>query len=164
MQSVVLRITLGILVLLDAACATRPPFELQGVAHNITPSQVVANFPGEKGKRVVWGGVVVSAKNQPDVTELEILAYPLTFRLMPDTDRPPQIRFLVRYPGYLETVDYAPGRLVSVLGVVSDVVEGKIGDSVYHYPLLRAEKLHLWEASDRSESRFYFGIGVMLHN
>ncbi len=55
---------------------------------------------------------------------LEILAYPLDQRFYPSTRKTPQGRFLAEYPQYLETVDSASGRLISLVGTVSEVRVG----------------------------------------
>ena len=43
---------------------------------------------------VEWGGVIVSLENLSNTTELEIIAYPLTHSGQPDTDEPPEGRFI----------------------------------------------------------------------
>lgn len=152
---VVLLITLG-------GCATVPPLDLEGVDRALTPVQATAR-PGEvRGQRVLWGGVIVGARNLTDGTELEVLAYPLTGAGKPDRNADPSRRFLLAHSGYLEPVDYAPGRLVTAVGRVAGTREGKVGETPYTYPVLSADQLHLWppEAARRTDPSVHFGVGI----
>lgn len=143
-------------------CATTPPLDLTGVDREVTPVQAMAQ-PGEaRGQRVLWGGVIVGSRNLTSGTELEVLAYPLTSAGKPDRNADPTRRFLLTHAGYLEPVDYGPGRLVSAVGKVAGAREGKVGETPYTYPLLEAEQVHLWprESARRTDPSVHFGVGV----
>jgi len=105
-------------------------------------------------------------RNLEQGTRLEVLSYPLDSRGRPEQDASPKGRFLLQREGYLEPVDYAPGRLITAVGAVTGVEEGKVGDAPYRYPLMQAEQLHLWpkpESYRRQTPQVHFGIGVILH-
>jgi len=141
--------------LLLAACANKPLDQ---------PADVVA-APDSAAGTVIWGGVILSSANLDDATQFEVLAYPLDRRQRPMTGREAQGRFLVLTPGYVETVDYAVGRQLTVLGSLQGVTEGTVGEARYDFPTLDASKLHLWHGDgSREEPRFTFGIGVNLSN
>lgn len=91
-----------------------------------------------------------------------MLAYPLTRTGKPDRNRDPIRRFLLIHPGYLEPVDYAPGRMVSAVGEVTGTREGSVGETPYTYPVLAAARLHLWppEATRRADPSVQFGVGI----
>ncbi len=146
------------------ACASAPEFDSQKTATPITVAQAVSNPDSLKDKQVVWGGAIINSTNLENETRLEVLAYPLDSDHYPQTDKPAYGRFLLLKEGYLETVDYAPGRLITVSGTLNGVRKSKLDESEYTYPLLRAEKIHLWSKNGKSETRFHFGIGVMFHN
>jgi len=150
--------------LLLAACASTPGFVTEGVDTTLTPQQALSEESLLQGKRVLWGGMIINSTNLKQQTRLEVLAYPLDSDHYPQTDKPPYGRFLLLREGYLETVDYAPGRLVSVVGRFTGSRRGRIDQSDYTYPLVTAEQLHLWPSGGRSEPRFHFGIGVMFSN
>lgn len=145
-----------------AACAS-PPIETDVVADERSPASVAAEPDAASGE-VLWGGVIVDTRNNDADTELEILAYPLDRRQRPMTGRPPEGRFIAVADGYLESVDYAPGRLVTVLGSLEGVVEGQIGEARRVYPNVRSRSLHLWRpgAPDDAGPRFSLGIGFEL--
>jgi outer membrane lipoprotein len=151
-------------VLLLGACASTPDFDTHDNQSTLTPAQAVKAADTRKGEKVVWGGTIITSTNQKNETRLEILAYPLDSDHYPQLDKPAYGRFLLLKEGYLETVDYAPGRLVTVSGTLDGIRKSKLDESEYTYPLLQAEQLHLWSKSGKSQTRFHFGIGVMFSN
>ena len=150
---------LACMMVLLSACAATPPFAedmLHSVNRSLQPEQAVKE--NAQGVEVMWGGVIVNATNTPDHTDFSVLFYPLDTSQRPDTDKSAKSRFIVRYPGYLETMVYAPGREVTVLGKLEGTEEGKIGDAPYRFPVLKADRIHLWPVGD--DSRVHFGVGV----
>lgn len=156
----------ALLPLLLAACASTPRFETEGVRTDITPQAAVRTSAGELGQEVLWGGVIVESRNLRDATQFEILSYPLGEDQRPDTNKQPRGRFLAVQPGYAETADFAPGRLITVRGQLQEQVRGRIGEADYTYPVVAIEDLELWRpqtvAEPRLRPRFNFGIGVMI--
>ena len=94
---------------------------------------------------------------------MELLSYPLDNAQRPDISRGEQGRFLVRHSNYLEGVDYAPGRHLTVKGKIEKVWVGKVGDAPYTFPVVQSEEVYLWPLEYRTPStpQFHFGIGVM---
>lgn len=150
--------------LLLAACANTAGLVTEGVDTSLTPQQALSEESLQQGKRVLWGGVIINSTNLEQQTRLEVLAYPLDSDHYPQTDKPAYGRFLLLREGYLETVDYAPGRLISVVGRFDGSRRGRVDQSDYTYPLVLTEQLHLWPRGGRNEPRFHFGIGVMFSN
>ena len=141
------------------ACATTRPFTddlLKSVRTDLTPIEAARN--GEADDTVLWGGVIVSASNKQEYTDLVVLAYPLSSSQRPQQGKPPVGRFIARYPGYLETVVYAAGRELTVLGPLQGIETGTVGNAPYRYPIVKADKMYLW--SDRDDSKVHFGVGV----
>ena len=150
------------LALLMAGCASGPRFDPTGVARAVTPRQAVAEITALKGTRVLWGGVVVNSANLADATRIEVLAYPLGSSQEPNLAANPLGRFLVLKPGYLETADYGQGREVTVIGPLEGVRQGKVGQASYQYPVVSAERIHLWPGpSVEPRTRFHIGVGVI---
>ncbi|MBK1672807.1 hypothetical protein CKO35_05725 [Ectothiorhodospira shaposhnikovii] len=151
-----------------AGCAAGPRFDPGQVDAGLTPAMATHEDQVLAGTRVLWGGVIVHAHNREDVTEFEVLGYPLGRSQGPDTSRPAQGRFLAQVPGYLETVDYEPGRRLTVTGRLKDAVSGKVGDSPYVYPRVEVDDLHLWPRDPpypaSGAPRFNIGIGVIFRN
>ncbi len=155
---------LGLLLTLTAllgACAGAPALDTAGVDSTLTPA-VAATDATTRGRLVQWGGVIVAARNFSDRTELEVLAHPLTGSGAPDAKREALGRFLLVRPGYLETVDFAPGRAVTAVGAIQETRRLRLGDSEQPVPVLNAEQLRLWPRGYDSEPQLHFGIGISI--
>lgn len=152
--------------LLASACATAPTFET-GDAAPITPDEAVADIARARGAQVAWGGRIINTRNLKDTTEIEVLGYPLDESGRPDPGAAAQHRFVLVRPGYLESADYQPGRLVSAVGTITGTQEGMVGQASYVYPTLAADRLYLWplyEPQPRgSNVHFGVGVGVIIH-
>ncbi len=148
-------------VLLLAGCASGPRYPTEGVELALTPRQAASEIDTVRGKTILWGGIIISSTNLKDQSRLEILAYPLDSNQYPQTDSSPLGRFLLFKDGYLETVDYAPGRLISVRGPLTATEQGKVGDTRYTYPVVKTRDIYLWSRAGRSDPRVHFGIGVV---
>lgn len=159
------RVLLVWLALLLAGCASKGPgFKTDGVSTGLTPREASTRAADIAGTRVLWGGVIVNSTNLENATQLEVLGYPLDDDQDPRTDAGPTGRFLVIESGYLETADYAPGRRVTVVGPVTGTRQGRIGESVYTYPVVEPDRIHLWPretAQRQTEPRIHFGVGVI---
>lgn len=156
-----LRLLLSGLMLVLAGCATKPKFDLSDVDLNVTPTQATAQIDGVRGRKVQWGGTLISTRNLKDSTELEVLAYPLDDAGRPRLRETALGRFLALQTGYLESADYAPGRLVTIVGRIQGTRAGRVGEADYTYPILAVEQLHLWpKPEEQTEPRFHFGVGV----
>lgn len=126
-----------------------------------TPAEVAAEGEHPQGRSVEWGGVLVEARNLQDRTELEILAHPLLPDGRPQPDRRPQGRFIAVRPGYLETADYRPGRLVTVTGTLLGIRDGRVGDAAYRFPEVEIRRSVLWpDGGLQGGPRVNFGVGA----
>ncbi|NOY53104.1 MAG: hypothetical protein GXP58_05720 [Deltaproteobacteria bacterium] len=140
------------LIIYAAGCAAPvvPP-ELRGrVNRSVSFSQLVQNPEYYRGTLVVLGGVILSAVNRPQGTEITILQKPLD-----RGDEPREVdesygRFIALYKGYLETKVYSKDRRVTVLGVVSGKEERALGEIRYGYPVITVTKIRLWPVQEES--------------
>jgi len=152
-------------VVLLAACATGPKYDTSLIDLSITPQQVVVEGKALHEDQVLWGGIIIASANLKDVTQFEILAYPLDSSQRPLVDKTPLGRFVAQQEGYLETSNYTQGRLITIRGMLQGKNTGKVGESEYTYPLVRINEHFLWsERNDTPDTSFRFGIGVMIHN
>jgi outer membrane lipoprotein len=147
-------------MLLVSACAT--PYDIGNADPRVTPAEAARDVPGMLNHTVAWGGLIVIAKNLKDKTEIEVVAYPLDSENQPKRDAQPTGRFIVIQSGYLETADYAPGRLITVVGTVTETRAGTVGEARYVYPVVVASKIRLWPkpSPESREPSIHFGIGV----
>lgn len=163
---VVRTLSLIVFSVLLGGCASAP-LAVEGVDGGVTPSAVKDDPEATAGSTVLWGGVIAQARNLPERTRLEIVAYPLSPRTQqPDTDAGSTGRFRVYIEGYLETAVYGPGRRFSVRGRVAGTETGRIDEAEYVFPLLEAEAFELWPEQTRRQrgSGVNFGFGIILSN
>lgn len=128
---------------------------------SFTPTRVVSN-PDLLGERVTWGGTFVLARHGVDTTELEIVAFPLDACGRPLRQRAPLGRFVLVYPGFLETADLRAGRGVTATGELIGLREGSVGETRYRYPLVEDASPRIWPEISREPvvRRPVFSIGI----
>ncbi|MBK1726465.1 Slp family lipoprotein [Halorhodospira neutriphila] len=163
-RSAVTGLALLLAAALLAGCAAAPFERGAGVAA-LTAREAAAAGAERLGAEVIWGGRILEVEYLEERTRLEVVAYPLDRRQLPQIDEPPEGRFLIDYPGFLEGVDYRAGRLVTASGPIRALEQGQVGEQRLDYPVLATERVHLWpEGSPRSalRPRVHFGIGVII--
>lgn len=151
-----------LLVLTIAGCARSPVVDEGVEVAAVGPAHVLAE-DGHDGERVVWGGRIVAIENLAESTELTVVSYPLQRGDRPRIRSEPGIRFIVVEAGFLEPVQYAPGRFVTVLGTVDGLAHRSVGEYIREHPVLQSERIHLWPADPaewQSGPRFSIGVGV----
>src|SRR3989344_3535476 len=110
------RTALAVSLLRVAGCAT--PYDIGNADPRVTPVEAAQDVAGMLNHTVAWGGLIAAAKNLKDKSELEVVGYPLDSEHRPNHAAKPTGRVLLIQPGYLETADCAPGRLITVVGTV----------------------------------------------
>ena len=153
------RILLLTAIALLAGCASPSVFDREGVDLGARPELSLQNT----GQKVIWGGTIIETRNLAEHTRIEVLAYPLSGSLRPELNEMTQGRFLIQRVGYLEPREYAPGRSVTVEGLLVEPQTGRIGEANYRYAVVKADKIKLWDKAGAS-SRIHFGIGIGIHN
>jgi outer membrane lipoprotein len=144
-----------ILFALLSACASDPGDHSGGIDRSLIPRDVASRGEPAIGKRVQWGGVILTTTNLEESTRIEVLAYPLDGDDRPLTGGTPLGRFILEHNGFLEPATYAEGRLITVVGTVTGTQRGQLGDSDYSYPVIAARQPHLWPIGQGDK-----GIGV----
>lgn len=152
----------AILTLLTG-CASTPEFNSEKADLTLSPAKVIEQGNASIGKQVFWGGLILKTSNMKTTTQLEVLAYPLNSFHQPEKTSSPMGRFIIKHQGYLEPTVYTQGRLVTLTGEIISIEKGKIGESVYEYPVILSKQLHLWgNEQNRVKTSIHFGIGIGL--
>lgn len=154
----------GLLAGLLTACASSPVATEADHVQPLGPAHVL-DGQAQPGDRVIWGGRIVAVRNLTDYTEIGVVSYPLDRADRPQFDKEPGVRFLLRHPGFLEPVQFAPGRFLTVLGSVSGIDHVEVDEYRLAHPVVEAERLHLWPADTArwsSRTQFSLGIGISL--
>jgi outer membrane lipoprotein len=153
------------LILVAGGCATTPVFDTQGVDQGLTPKAVVEQADSTMGKKILWGGTILSIQNQQASTQIEMLAYPLNSSHQPVLQNETLGRFILKQSGFLEPSTYAAGRWATVLGRLESMESGEVGGSSYQYPVVQAQQIKLWpRPGEEPGSNVFFGIGIQIHN
>ena len=156
-----------LVMLLLTACGTHSGKPDPELASQPTPQQIsrAERVPAE-GALLVWTGKVQSVRNLARVTHIEVLAFPADMRRRPVTSEPASGRFVAEMGGFLEPHELPPGTAVAVQGAYAGIVDGKVGEAAYRYPLLRGQKLDVWRTEERSQRsdapdvRWSIGVGT----
>lgn len=150
-----------VLFLLLAGCATSP-FSESGTIAPFGPADALRGDIA-LGQRVLWGGRIVGITNTSDSTELEMVALPLDRADRPRASAEGGVRFVIRYRGFLEPVNHAPGRFLTAMGRFDGVEPRAVGEYEVDQPVLDARQIELWPArGTRPQTNFGIGVGIRL--
>ncbi|MEW6543456.1 MAG: Slp family lipoprotein [Nitrospirota bacterium] len=98
-----------------------------------------------RGRLVVLGGEVLSAKRLKNGTRIEILQLPLGDSQEPGWDRTAsEGRFLAVQPDFLDPATIPPGTRVTVTGEVTGATALPLDEMEYTYPTLEIKHLKVW--------------------
>jgi outer membrane lipoprotein len=135
---------IGFFSLLLAGCASQVPRAVsEPPPRNLSVAEVRAK-QGPIGAQVRWGGTIAKVENYKTETWIEVVERPL------DNDgRPQQLdqsggRFLARVDGFLDPAIYAPGRQITVAGLLQENTTRQIGDYTYTFPVVKVISFYLW--------------------
>lgn len=157
----VLRAVLPTALLALAACAPAPIYKAAGTV--VATPYAVAEAPERYADaNVIWGGQIVAVNNLSDHSEVEILAYPLDSSQRPQASMQGSGRFVAVMPGYVESLNYPAGALITLAGHVKGSRAGKVGEAPYVFPLVAVDQSHVWTASElgQGKNNVHFGVGV----
>jgi outer membrane lipoprotein len=137
-------------------CASAFPSEVMRAVNRDVTVEDLRRDPGAfRGQRVMVGGEILGTQPRPGQTEIELLARRLGSDGSPDrSDRSPG-RVLLRSPDFFDPAVYAPGRRVSVIGIVAGEEERKVGEIPYRYPVITVERIRLWPKDVAYEPAYY---------
>jgi len=135
---------MAILIFLSGCASIISSDVLKDVDRSISLQVVQANPDAFKGRKVIWGGIIVKTTNLETVTEIEVLETALAYNDVP-TDAKSRGRFLIRVKGYLDAAVYTAGKGVTVAGIIDGVTVRKIGKMDYTYPVITPIELKLSE-------------------
>ncbi len=119
---------------------------LMGVDRAVTVDAARSSPETHAGKKVVWGGVILSSENLENTTEIEVLETPLSYDDAPADGevKASRGRFIIEAPGYLDIAIYKVEARVTVSGTVKAVVKKKLGRMEYGFPVVAPVELKLF--------------------
>ena len=135
--------------------ATLPDSLITQLNHSLSFSQIKA-FPDEhKGKLVILGGQILSAKRLADSTELIILQLPLIKQREPSTELThSQGRYIAYQQAFLDPATVPPGTRITLVGELSGSVTQQLDETDYSYPTLTIKQFNIWPAYSSDYRRY----------
>ncbi len=178
--------TVGLLILsvLVSACAHMPDSINSQNVTEISVQAVQQNSDSYKGQTVRWGGIITQVINNADDTWVEVLALPLSTSGKPSSNRQNnQGRFIAKFNEFIDPEVYQEGYSFTIIGILSDKIDGKIGEFKYSFPVIEVQGYHLWLKNSYRNYPYitpgywyygyhpfwrfgfdYYGYGVRLHH
>jgi len=145
-----------LLVIVLGGCATSnvvPPALQAQVDKSLTFAQLRESPDSYRGRLLVVGGEVLSAKRLKEGTRIEVLHIPLNGSMQPESDRTlSQGRFIAVQKDFLDPATIPPDTRLTITGEVTGAVTAKLDETEYTYPVLEIKALKVWP---RSEAQRY---------
>lgn len=134
-------IILFLLTFLIAGCV-QPPKPLRGEFSHISPIGVKKS--GKLNQKVRWTGFVIDVENFENKSCLTILAkIPDALGKPSRVYRADQGRYIACKNTYLEP-EFFNEKPVTVTGAVREIIEKKVGEHPYKYPVVDAKIIYVW--------------------
>lgn len=100
------------------------------------------------GQEARFGGRVVNIDNKQGRTRLEIATVNLDEGARPELGEPSKGRIYADVNGFLDPVDFR-GQLITVVGPITGVVEGKVGESAYKFMVMQVNGYKRWRVTQQ---------------
>lgn len=135
--------------------ATLPPDLTNQLNDSLSFSQIKSSPDAQKGKLVILGGQILSAKRLQDSTELIILQLPLIQEREPTTElTQSQGRYIAYQKKFLDPATVPSGTRVTLVGELSGSVTQKLDEMDYTYPTLTIKHFKIWPTYPSNYSRY----------
>jgi len=139
-------ITLLFVPLFLSACAIVPDQIRSDNVTEINAQDVRGKMEQYKGKTVRWGGVITQIINNADNTWIELLALNLNDSGRPSSNRENNYgRFIAKIDRFMDPEVYQEGYSFTVIGIVTEEIEGKIGEHDYKFPVVSVQGSYMWQ-------------------
>jgi outer membrane lipoprotein len=156
MKRLLHRLPLFVAILLLSGCAYVISREVRGeVTKDLELREVIKDPDAHRGKVVLWGGTIIESKNLKEGTRIIVLQKDLSTWGRPKETDKSQGRFIVLYPGYLDTAIYRKDREITVAGKIIARKAMPIDQIEYIYPVLSPREIHLWKELEKAEYPYY---------
>lgn len=130
-----------------AGCAsTMSKNALVNVDRSVDITVVQANPTAFTGRKVVWGGVILSVNVLESSTEIEVLETRLGYDDVPE-EGTSRGRFIIESIGFLDPNIFKTGLGITVAGHIKGAVTAKIGKMDYHYPVVTPLEIKTFDMS-----------------
>ena len=138
----------ALLLLSGCVSSELVPTEMEPQISRDIPFESIQKEPARfKGRVVVLGGKVLTAKRLKDSTQIEILQLPLDRADGPIlTLAESKGRFLAYQEAFLDPATVPAGTFVSMIAEITGTKTQPLDDVEYTYPMVKIRTLKIWEA------------------
>lgn len=137
---------LTFLFLLLLGCATMPRPLQETPALRCVPFVIVKKNPDKYlDVSLLWGGRITNCANTEEGTLFEILHLPLERDVYPSETDISEGRFIAKSKNFLDCAVYTKGRYITVVGKFKGLMEGKIDQMPYTFPVIETQATYLWK-------------------
>lgn len=128
------------------ACATTP------IAGQSLSNLRVNEVPdaGANGETVRWGGTIAVIENTDDGSIVEIVSRPLNGWGRPKRNDQTDGRFIAHLDQVLDPKKVKKGMDVTMVGELTAIEDGSVGEMPYRFPVLSVSKLKVWQSEKQS--------------
>ena len=137
-------LVVGTALLLQGCSFAISPDVANVADRTITFEKLQADPPSQKGKTVIFGGLIARTRNVKTGTLIEVVQKELDYWGRPRRTDRTSGRFIVLQQRYLDALVFAPGREITVAGVVTGDEEASLDGSSGAYVLISALEIKLW--------------------
>jgi outer membrane lipoprotein len=141
-------VSIGCLVAWLAGCAANDviPAPLEhSIDRSVAFPDLRSSPDSYRGRLVVLGGEVLSAKQLKSGTRIEVLQIPLSSAQEPGVDRTTsEGRLLAIQRDFLDPATIPPGTRVTIVGEVTGATTLPLDETEYTYPTLEIRHLKVW--------------------
>jgi len=161
-MSIMRTIFLAAALFLAAGCGTVISENvMKTVDRDIAFKSVVADPAKYEGKSVVFGGTIIKVENFENRTVMEVVEEGMNSQLKPVDKDASAGRFLARFDRFMDPAIFAPGKKITVAGVVSGTETRPLGKGNYRYPVISPTEHYLWEQDEFDRGGWpRIGIGI----
>ncbi|MFC1234868.1 Slp family lipoprotein [Vibrio sp. DW001] len=142
--------TISILICsaLISACSSLPDSLSTTNENVLTDYQQWVDAPVDQENEVRLGGIIANVTNLENQTRIEVVNMPINSVGKPSLHSEPTGRYVGYYNGYLESMSFAKGRLVTLLGVSDGEEQGKVDDFDMTFKVMNIKGFHLWRIEE----------------
>jgi outer membrane lipoprotein len=135
----------SVIMLLQACSYAISPSMTAQVDKTITFEMLQTDPDTFKGKIIILGGTITHIDNIKQGTLIEVIQKPLDYWGKPKRTDKTGGKFLVFYPGHLNTMIFTPNRQITVAAEIEGTRSKALGEKEFTYPLVLSKELKLWE-------------------
>ncbi len=129
---------------------------MEGQIDTVSFTELRQSPDSHRGRVVVLGGEVLSAKRLKDATRIEVLELPLSSGQDPVFERSAsEGRFLAFQREFLDPATVPAGTRVTIVGEVTGTSTQPLDETEYTYPTIDIKTLKVWPKADYYGRRYY---------